>query len=201
MHRNWRRISAGWRLRRHPVQWRRTRARWQALQGSAGARPPAEKKGGGIRRLVRLDPRREQARYRTIRGCRAGAAGLRSPPPHSTPDRGSTQCSLSTPPPSRRFPVAGSTLQIPVRRVYCIGRNYAAHAVEMGHDPDREPPFFFAKQAQNIHVGERFTYPAHSSKRAPRDRTGGRAWAAAGATSRPSEALALCLRLMASGST
>ena len=31
----------------------------------------------------------------------------------------------------------------PVRRVYCIGRNFAAHAVEMGHDPDREPPFFF----------------------------------------------------------
>jgi len=67
------------------------------------------------------------------------------------------------PAPVPTLPVAGSTLQIPVRRVYCIGRNYAAHAVEMGHDPDREPPFFFAKQAQNIHVGERFTYPAHSS--------------------------------------
>jgi fumarylpyruvate hydrolase len=33
----------------------------------------------------------------------------------------------------------------PVRRVYCIGRNFAAHAVEMGHDPDRDPPFFFQK--------------------------------------------------------
>ena len=37
--------------------------------------------------------------------------------------------------------------RFPVRRVYCVGRNYAAHAREMGHDPDREPPFFFTKPA------------------------------------------------------
>lgn len=42
-------------------------------------------------------------------------------------------------------PVAGSNDSIAVRRVYCVGRNYAAHAREMGFDPDREPPFFFCK--------------------------------------------------------
>jgi fumarylpyruvate hydrolase len=41
--------------------------------------------------------------------------------------------------------VAGSNDQFAVRRVYCVGRNYAAHAREMGFDPDREPPFFFCK--------------------------------------------------------
>ena len=43
------------------------------------------------------------------------------------------------------LPVAGSADLFPVRRVYCVGRNYAAHAREMGFDPDREPPFFFCK--------------------------------------------------------
>ena len=43
------------------------------------------------------------------------------------------------------LPVAGTSDQFPVRRVYCVGRNYAAHAREMGFDPDREPPFFFCK--------------------------------------------------------
>ena len=38
------------------------------------------------------------------------------------------------------IPVVGSDEQFPVRRVYCVGRNYAAHAREMGFDPDREPP-------------------------------------------------------------
>lgn len=43
------------------------------------------------------------------------------------------------------LPVIGSDAQFPVRRIYCVGRNYAAHAREMGFDPDREPPFFFCK--------------------------------------------------------
>lgn len=47
-------------------------------------------------------------------------------------------------------PVAGSHLQFAVRRVYCVGRNYAAHAREMGFDPDREPPFFFCKPADAV---------------------------------------------------
>ncbi|CAP40848.1 fumarylacetoacetate hydrolase family protein [Bordetella petrii] len=47
-------------------------------------------------------------------------------------------------------PVAGSQDRYPVRRVYCVGRNYAAHAREMGFDPDREPPFFFCKPADAV---------------------------------------------------
>jgi len=46
--------------------------------------------------------------------------------------------------------VAGSAALFPVRRVFCVGRNYAAHAREMGSDPDREPPFFFAKPADAV---------------------------------------------------
>ncbi|MBN3849318.1 fumarylacetoacetate hydrolase family protein [Paraburkholderia sp. Ac-20342] len=46
--------------------------------------------------------------------------------------------------------VAGSDAQIAVRRVYCVGRNYAAHAREMGFDPDREPPFFFCKPTDAV---------------------------------------------------
>ena len=48
------------------------------------------------------------------------------------------------------LPVVGADASFPVRRIYCVGRNYAAHAREMGHDPDREPPFFFAKPADSI---------------------------------------------------
>jgi fumarylpyruvate hydrolase len=56
------------------------------------------------------------------------------------------------PEPAVAVPVAGSTACFPVRRVYCVGRNYAAHAREMGHDPDREPPFFFCKPADAVVV-------------------------------------------------
>ena len=55
-----------------------------------------------------------------------------------------------TPPALTAVPVAGSSEQFAVRRVYCVGRNYAAHAREMGFDPDREPPFFFCKPADAI---------------------------------------------------
>ena len=46
--------------------------------------------------------------------------------------------------------VAGSEAVFPVARVFCVGRNYAEHAIEMGHDPDREPPFFFMKPADAV---------------------------------------------------
>ena len=49
------------------------------------------------------------------------------------------------PEPRVTLPVAGNDALFPVRRIYCVGRNYAAHAREMGFDPDREPPFFFCK--------------------------------------------------------
>jgi len=66
-------------------------------------------------------------------------------------------------PPIATIAVAGTDAVFPVRRVYCIGRNYAAHAVEMGHDPDREPPFFFQKNPNNLDTSGEFPYPPHSS--------------------------------------
>lgn len=58
------------------------------------------------------------------------------------------------------LPVEGEAGRFPVRRIYCVGRNYAAHAREMGHDPDREPPFFFLKPADSIvPSGSRVPYP------------------------------------------
>lgn len=54
------------------------------------------------------------------------------------------------PPPLPSLPVAGDSRRYPVRRIYCVGRNYVAHAHEMGGDPEREPPFFFAKPADAI---------------------------------------------------
>lgn len=52
-----------------------------------------------------------------------------------------------------RLPVLGDRRSFPVHRVYCVGRNYAAHALEMGHDPDKEPPFFFQKNPDNLLCG------------------------------------------------
>ena len=48
------------------------------------------------------------------------------------------------------LPVRGSDAVFPVRRIYCIGRNYADHAIEMGHDPDKEPPFFSRKMRKML---------------------------------------------------
>jgi fumarylpyruvate hydrolase len=61
------------------------------------------------------------------------------------------------------LPVVGSDRLFPVHRVYCVGRNYAAHAVEMGHDPNKEPPFFFQKNPDNLDVSGKFPYPPASS--------------------------------------
>jgi fumarylpyruvate hydrolase len=54
------------------------------------------------------------------------------------------------PPATPAVAVAGSAARFPVRRVFCVGRNYAAHAREMGNDPTREPPFFFMKPADAV---------------------------------------------------
>jgi fumarylpyruvate hydrolase len=60
--------------------------------------------------------------------------------------------------------VRRSDARFPVHRVYCVGRNYAAHAVEMGHDPDKEPPFFFQKNPSNVYTdAQDFPYPPGSS--------------------------------------
>lgn len=69
-----------------------------------------------------------------------------------------------TPPKQAAIPVKGSDALFPVRRIYCIGRNYAAHAIEMGHDPDREPPFFFQKNPDNVISTGTFTYPPKTSE-------------------------------------
>ena len=61
------------------------------------------------------------------------------------------------------LPVIGDSKRFPVNRIYCVGRNYADHAREMGHDPDREPPFFFMKPATAIVTeGHDMAYPALS---------------------------------------
>ncbi|WP_164934350.1 fumarylacetoacetate hydrolase family protein [Bradyrhizobium zhanjiangense] len=60
------------------------------------------------------------------------------------------------------IPIVGETQVFQVRRIYCIGRNYAAHAIERGSDPNREPPFFFQKPTdaiQNVAVGEVADHP------------------------------------------
>jgi fumarylpyruvate hydrolase len=57
-----------------------------------------------------------------------------------------------SPAPVYSLPVAGSERQFPINRIFCVGRNYAAHAREMGKDPDRDPPFFFMKPANAVVV-------------------------------------------------
>ena len=65
--------------------------------------------------------------------------------------------------PRPSLPVAGRPERFPVGRIYCVGRNYADHAREMGHDPDREPPFFFMKAANSIaHDNAVLAYPVGS---------------------------------------
>ena len=68
---------------------------------------------------------------------------------------------IIAPPRQADLAVRGSDRRFPVRRIYCIGRNYAAHAIEMGHDPNREAPFFFQKNPDNLlAAGSDFPYPS-----------------------------------------
>ena len=63
------------------------------------------------------------------------------------------------PMPVAALSVQGTEARFPIRRIFCVGRNYAAHAREMGHD-DREPPFFFTKPADAlVHHGDAVPYP------------------------------------------
>lgn len=60
--------------------------------------------------------------------------------------------------------VAGEALRFPVRRIFCVGRNYADHGREMGGDPDREPPFFFSKPADAlVESGARLPFPRETA--------------------------------------
>jgi fumarylpyruvate hydrolase len=76
---------------------------------------------------------------------------------------GATQQAQRTPfsVPATYIPVAGSDEMFPVRRIYCIGRNYRAHSIEMGSNPDREPPFFFQKPTDAIQFVAAGTAPDH----------------------------------------
>ena len=68
------------------------------------------------------------------------------------------------PPPQVTVPVSGSDLIFPVNNIYCVGRNYADHTIEMGGDPSREAPFFFMKPAFAISTnGINMAYPEHSN--------------------------------------
>jgi fumarylpyruvate hydrolase len=63
-------------------------------------------------------------------------------------------------PPRATIPVEGSQELFPVRRIFCVGRNYAEHAREMGADPNREPPFFFTKPADAVvPMGGKLSFP------------------------------------------
>ena len=71
---------------------------------------------------------------------------------------------LFSPPAVPALPIRGKDSLFPIHRIYCVGRNYAAHAVEMGGDPDKEPPFFFQKNPDNLLVGGgKFPYPPASN--------------------------------------
>ena len=58
------------------------------------------------------------------------------------------------------LPVVGRSESFPVRRIFCVGRNYAAHAREMGADPSREAPFFFTKPAEAVITNAEVPYPS-----------------------------------------
>jgi len=79
-----------------------------------------------------------------------------------TPVAGQARYAIE-PPPRPALPVEGSDQLFPVRRVYCVGRNYAEHAIEMGHDPNREPPFFFQKNPDALVTTGEFPYPPKTS--------------------------------------
>ena len=67
------------------------------------------------------------------------------------------------PAPVPTLAVEGSDALFPVHRIYCVGRNFADHAIEMGHDPDKEPPFFFQKNPDAlVRPEEGFPYPPAS---------------------------------------
>ena len=65
-------------------------------------------------------------------------------------------------PPITTVAVAGTDAVFPVTRVFCVGRNYAEHAIEMGHDPDREPPFFFMKPANAVVPEGKLPFPTQT---------------------------------------
>ncbi len=81
---------------------------------------------------------------------------------HRTADR-STGYAIAAPPVTT-VAVTGTDEVFPVARVYCVGRNYAEHSIEMGHDPEREPPFFFMKPADAVVPPGRLPFPTQTQE-------------------------------------
>jgi 2-keto-4-pentenoate hydratase/2-oxohepta-3-ene-1,7-dioic acid hydratase (catechol pathway) len=91
-----------------------------------------------------------------------GALALAGAAAHGRPAAAQAEPKPIFPLPQIIIPIAGEAGVFPVRRIYCIGRNYAAHAIERGSDPTREPPFFFQKPTdaiQNVAVGTVADHP------------------------------------------
>lgn len=91
-----------------------------------------------------------------------GALALAGAAAQSAPAQAETAQKAMFPVPAVTIPIVGATEVFQVRRIYCIGRNYAAHAIERGSDPTREPPFFFQKPTdaiQNVAIGTVADHP------------------------------------------
>ena len=91
-----------------------------------------------------------------------GALALAGAAAQGTPAEAQAGPKPIFPVPATTIPIVGETDVFQVRRIYCIGRNYAAHAIERGSDPTREPPFFFQKPTdaiQNVAVGTVADHP------------------------------------------
>jgi fumarylpyruvate hydrolase len=100
-------------------------------------------------------------------GCRAAARAIWRRPPIKLRIEGpaveETRLGYVIPPTQLAcLPIRDSADLFPVHRIFCVGRNYAEHARELGHDPDREPPFFFTKPADALITDGRFPYPSQS---------------------------------------
>jgi 2-keto-4-pentenoate hydratase/2-oxohepta-3-ene-1,7-dioic acid hydratase in catechol pathway len=92
----------------------------------------------------------------------SGALALAGATAQSRPAGAQAGPKAMFPVPATTIPIVGETDVFQVRRIYCIGRNYAAHAIERGSDPTREPPFFFQKPTdaiQNVAVGTVADHP------------------------------------------
>lgn len=91
-----------------------------------------------------------------------GALALAGAASESAPATAQSGLQPIFPVPPTIIPIVGETGVFQVRRIYCIGRNYAAHAIERGSDPSREPPFFFQKPTdaiQNVAIGTVADHP------------------------------------------
>jgi 2-keto-4-pentenoate hydratase/2-oxohepta-3-ene-1,7-dioic acid hydratase in catechol pathway len=91
-----------------------------------------------------------------------GALALAGAAAQATPAAAQAAPKAMFPVPATTIPIIGEAEVFQVRRIYCIGRNYAAHAIERGSDPTREPPFFFQKPTdavQYVAIGTTADHP------------------------------------------